>query len=93
LSIKTNVDNLSVVWPQNHWDNFLWFGLKTGGDGFLRFGLKIGGDGFSGLASKPVATVSWLSLKTKVVEDFWFGPLNRQLRFYDLDLKITVTIS
>jgi hypothetical protein len=56
------VDSLSVVWPQNHWDGFLRFDLKTGGDGFLRFGLKIGGDGFSGLASKPVATVSWLSL-------------------------------
>jgi hypothetical protein len=65
------VNSLSVVWPQNHWDGFLRFDLKTGGDGFLRFGLKIGGDGFSGLASKPVATVSWLSLKTKVVEDFF----------------------
>jgi hypothetical protein len=38
---------LSVGWPQNHWDNFLWFGFKTSGDGFLRFGLKTGGDGFS----------------------------------------------
>jgi hypothetical protein len=37
---------------------------------FLRFGLKTGGDGFSGLASKPVVTVSWLSLKTKVVMGF-----------------------
>jgi hypothetical protein len=34
LSLKTKVDGLSVVWPQNHWDSF------------------------SGLASKPVATVS-----------------------------------
>jgi hypothetical protein len=69
-----------MVWPQNHCDGFLWFGLKiggdsfirfgikTGGDGFLRFGLKTGGDRFSRLASKLVATVSWLSLKTKVVE-------------------------
>jgi hypothetical protein len=38
---------LSLVWPQNHWDGFLWFGLKTGGDGFLQFGLTTGGDGFS----------------------------------------------
>jgi hypothetical protein len=52
LSLKTKVAGLSVVWPQNHWDGFLWFGLKTGGDGF------------SSLASKPVVTVSWLSLKT-----------------------------
>jgi hypothetical protein len=45
-------------------------GLKTGGDGFLRFGLKIGGDGFFGLASKLMATVSWWSIKTKVVKGF-----------------------
>jgi hypothetical protein len=58
LRLKTKVDDVSVVWPENHWD------------GFLRFGLKIGGDGLSGFSSKPVATVSWLSLKTKVVERF-----------------------
>jgi hypothetical protein len=58
LSIKTKIYGLSVVWPQNYWDSF------------LRFGLKTGGDGFSSLASKPVASVSWLSLKTKVVEGF-----------------------
>jgi hypothetical protein len=46
LSLKTKVNGLSVVWPQNHWE------------------------GFSGLASKPVATVSWLSLKTKVADGF-----------------------
>jgi hypothetical protein len=58
LSLKTKVDGLSVVWPRNHWDDF------------LRFGLKTDGDGFSDLASKLVVTVSWLSLKTKVVEGF-----------------------
>jgi hypothetical protein len=58
LSLKTKVDGLSVVWPQNHWD------------GFLRFCLKIGGDDFSGLALKPVTMVSWLMLKTKVVKGF-----------------------
>jgi hypothetical protein len=58
LSLKIKVDGLSVVWPQNHWDVF------------LRFGLKTGGDGFSGLASKPVVMVSWLSFKTKVVVGF-----------------------
>jgi hypothetical protein len=47
LSIKTKVYGLSLVWPQNHWDGFLRFDLKTGGDGFLRFGLKTGGDRFS----------------------------------------------
>jgi hypothetical protein len=47
-----------VVWPQNHLDGFRQFDLKTGGDSFSRFGLKTGG------------RVSWLSLKTKVVESF-----------------------
>jgi hypothetical protein len=57
LSLKTKVDGLSVVWPQNHWDGFLWFGLKTGGDGFSRFGLKIGGSGFPVWVSKPTTAV------------------------------------
>jgi hypothetical protein len=47
LSLKTKVDGLSVVCPQNHLDGFLQFGLKTGGDGFSRFGLKTD-DGFLG---------------------------------------------
>jgi hypothetical protein len=58
LSLKIKVDSLSVVWPQNHWD------------GFLQFGLKNSDDGFSGLASKLTTMVSWLSLKIKVVESF-----------------------
>jgi hypothetical protein len=59
-----------VVWPQNHSDGFRWFGLKTSGDGFLQFGLKTGGDGFSQFDIKTGGRVSWLSLKTKVVEGF-----------------------
>jgi hypothetical protein len=47
LSLKTKVDSLSVVQPQNHWGGFLRFGHKTSGDGFLQFGLKTGGNGFS----------------------------------------------
>jgi hypothetical protein len=47
LSLKTKVDGLSVVWPQNHWDGFLWFDLKTSGDSFLWFDLKTGGDSLS----------------------------------------------
>ena len=77
LSLKTKVYGLSVVWPQNHWDGFLRFGLKTGGDGFSRFGLKTGGVGFPGLvlktgsyglviwASKSPRRFLGLSLKTK----------------------------
>jgi hypothetical protein len=47
LSLKTKVDGLSVVWPQNNCNGFSsiwaskpmatvceWFGLKTGGDSF-----------------------------------------------------------
>jgi hypothetical protein len=57
LSLKSKVDNLSMVWSQNHWDGFLQFGLKTGGDDFYWFGLKTDGSGFSVWVSKPVATV------------------------------------
>jgi hypothetical protein len=57
LNLKTKVDGLSMVWPQNHREGFLWFGLKIGGDGFLQFGLKTGGTGFPVWASKPAVTV------------------------------------
>jgi hypothetical protein len=70
LSLKSKVDGLSVVWHENHWDGFLRFGIKNDGEGFLRFGLKTSGDGFSGLVSKPMVTVSWLSLKIMLVEGF-----------------------
>jgi hypothetical protein len=59
-----------LVDPQNQGRWFI-SGLASKPLGwFLWFGLKIGGDGFSGWAAKPMATVSWLSLKTKVVEGF-----------------------
>jgi hypothetical protein len=68
LSLKTKVNGLSAVWPQNHYDGFHRFALKTGGDGFHRFGLKTSKPVvivFSGLASKPMATVlSGLALKS-----------------------------
>jgi hypothetical protein len=57
------------------------------------FGLKPIGTVFSGLASKPVAIVSpSLALKL-VAQVFRFRPQNRQLRFGDLVLKITATVS
>jgi hypothetical protein len=34
----------SLVWPQNRWRRFVWFGLITGGNSFSRFGLKNGGE-------------------------------------------------
>jgi hypothetical protein len=69
--LKTRVDGLLVVSPQNHWDSFFWFGLKTGrydfirvglktsGNDFSRFVLKTDGFGFSVWASKPTAMVWW----------------------------------
>jgi hypothetical protein len=77
---------VSPVWPQNQWQRF------------LRFGLKTGGNGFSSLASKPVvegfeATISWLSLKTKVMEGFPVWASKPAATVCDLGLKITMTVS
>jgi hypothetical protein len=52
VELQNHCRHLSVVWPQNHWDGFSRFGLKTGGDGFSQFGLKTGGGGFLGLCLK-----------------------------------------
>jgi hypothetical protein len=42
---KTKVNGLSVGWPQNHWNNFSQFDLKTDGNGFPSVALKIGSYG------------------------------------------------
>jgi hypothetical protein len=68
LNLKTKVDGLSVVWPQNHWDGFssVW-ASKQMATICEWFGLKITQMGFVGLTSKPVATVSsGLALKPVV---------------------------
>jgi hypothetical protein len=59
LTLKTKVDGLSVVWPQNHWNGFssVW-ASKPMARVCEWFGLKITRTVFAGLASKPVATVS-----------------------------------
>jgi hypothetical protein len=75
LSLQTKFDGLSVVWHQNHWDSFSWFGLKTGGDGFSWFGLKTGRGEFPSLGLK---TVSY-GLVIGASKSLW--------RFLDLDLK------
>jgi hypothetical protein len=71
LNLKTKVDGLSVVWPQNHWDGlkvilpqnhrdgFSRFSLKIGGDSFFRFGLKTGDECFLVWGSKSTAIVWW----------------------------------
>jgi hypothetical protein len=40
LSLKTKVDDLSVVWPQNHCDGLLVVWPENHSDGFSRFDLK-----------------------------------------------------
>jgi hypothetical protein len=89
LSLKTKVDGLLVVWPQNHWDGFSsvwaskpmatvceWFGLKTTRTVFAGLTLKPVAAIFSSLASKLVVTVS-LSLASKPMVGFLVGPQNQ----------------
>jgi hypothetical protein len=83
LSLKTKVNGLSVVWPQNHWDglsvvwpqnhcdSFSLFGLKTDGDGFSRFSLKTGGYGLVIWASKSPRRFLGLGLKTMQAMVCW----------------------
>jgi hypothetical protein len=74
LSLKTKVDSLSMVWPQNHWDSFSQFGLKTGGDDFPI------------LASKSRVTFPGLDLKTNICGlVIWASKSSRQ--FLGLSLK------
>jgi hypothetical protein len=59
LSLKTKVDDLSVVWPQNHWDGFsLVWASKPMTTVCKWFDLKTTRTVFTGLTSKPVVTVS-----------------------------------
>jgi hypothetical protein len=59
-----------LVEPQNQGRRFVsGLALKPLGR-FCRFDLKTGGDGFSRFGLKTGRWVSWLSLKTKVVEGF-----------------------
>jgi hypothetical protein len=77
LSLKTKVDGLPVVWPQNHWDSFLQFGLKTDGNGFLRFGLKTGGDGLLRFGLKTGGAPVSTGLASKQVIGFLIEPQNQ----------------
>jgi hypothetical protein len=69
-----------MVEPQNQ-GRVSWLSHKTKVDGFSQFSLKTSGYGSCGLASKPLARI------------FRIGPQNWQLRFGDLGLKITMTVS
>jgi hypothetical protein len=58
LSLKTKVDGLSVVWPQNHWDSFSSvLASKSMATVCEWFDLKTTWTVFTSLVSKLVATV------------------------------------
>jgi hypothetical protein len=57
LGLKTDVDGLLVVLPQNHWDGFLQFDLKTDCDSFLQLASKLVVTVSPGLTSKPTASI------------------------------------
>jgi hypothetical protein len=59
FGLKTKMDGLSVVWPQNHWVGFLGLVSKPRTIVCQWFGLKNTGMGFPVLTSKLVATVWW----------------------------------
>jgi hypothetical protein len=71
MHLKTKVNGLSVVWPQNHWDGFLWFGLKAGGFRFPGLGLKTDSSDLMIWASKSPRRFLGMCLKTKQALVYW----------------------
>jgi hypothetical protein len=69
LSLKTKVDCLLVVWPQNHWDDLLVVWPQNHWDSFSRFALKTDGGFFVEPQNQGDGGF------------FWFGP---QTGSYDL---------
>jgi hypothetical protein len=65
LSLKTNVDGLSVVWPQNRWHGFLVESQNQGAGEFSGLDLKTGSYGLVIWASKSPRYFLDLSIKTK----------------------------
>jgi hypothetical protein len=77
LSLKTKVNGLLVVWPQNHWHGFssVW-ASKPMATVFSSLTSKLVATVFSSLASKLVAMVS-PDLSSKSVVDFLVEPQNQ----------------
>jgi hypothetical protein len=107
LSLKTKVEGLSVVWPQNHWDDFSsiwaskpmatvceWFGLKTTQTGFTSLASKPVVTVSSGLTSKLVATVSG-GLSSKPAATVSTGLTSKPVAtvFFSLASKLVATVS
>jgi hypothetical protein len=107
LTLKTQVDGLSVVWPQNNWDNFSsvwaskpmamvceWFGLKTARTVFTGLVSKPLVTVSGGLASKPAATVSsGLASKPVVMVFGSFASKPTATVFFSLASKLVATNS
>jgi hypothetical protein len=72
---------------------FLGWASKARSTIYQWFGLKTTGTVFSSLASKLVVTVSSDLTSKSMAQVFRFGSQNRQLRFGDLGLKITASVS
>jgi hypothetical protein len=70
-----------------------WFDLKTTRTVFSSLASKLVVMVFSGLASKSVATFSWLSLKTMLVEDFLVWTSKPAATVFLFGLKITTMVS
>jgi hypothetical protein len=95
LSLKTKVDGLSVVWPQNHWEGFssVW-ASKPMATVCEWFGLKTTRMVFAGLASKPVATVSsGLALKPATTVSNGLASKPVAMGFSSLASKLVATVS
>jgi hypothetical protein len=107
LSLKTKVDGLSVVWPQNHCDGFSlvwaskliatvceWFGLKTTRTVFASLTSKPVVTVSSGLASKPTVTVS-AGLTSKPAATVFCGLVSKPVVtvFSSLTSKLVVMVS
>jgi hypothetical protein len=84
----------SVLYMWWRWETRVsWLSLKTKVDEFFGWASKSSVTVFSDFVSKPVVTVSSGFVSKPVAQVSRFGPQNRQLRFGDLGLKITVTVS
>jgi hypothetical protein len=70
-------DGLSVVWPQNRWDGFLCFVLKTGSCGLVIWASK-SPRRFLGLAIKITATFSWFGPQNQASFSLSVAPQNRR---------------
>jgi hypothetical protein len=99
LSLKTKVDGLSVVWPQNHYDGLsvvwsqnYWDSLsvvwpQNYWDSFFRFGLKTGGYGFTSFGLKTGGNgLSQFVLKTG---GFRFSGLGLKTDSYNLVIWVS----